>query len=76
MQKEVKMLSVSEKFKTAIKTSQYKSYEIAHQAKLHPTMVSKLVHGIELIKENDYRVLALARVLGLSPDECFIEETR
>ena len=65
---------ISETFKIAVKTSPHKSYEIAHQANLHPSMLSKIVNGIELVKEDDQRVLAVARVLGLNPDECFQKE--
>lgn len=66
---------LSPKFKLAIKTSPYKAYEIAHKSGLHPSTLSKLVCGIERVKEKDSRVLRVAQVLGLKPKECFEEGT-
>ena len=69
-------MPISNKLKIAVRLSDLKSYEIAHQANLHPSMLSKIINGIELVKEDDHRVLAVARVLGLNPDECFRKEAR
>lgn len=62
---------VSKEFKMAVKTSPYKGYQIAHKAKIHPSTLSKIICGIEKIKKNDFRVIAVGRVLGLKPDDCF-----
>ncbi len=62
---------VSEKFKAAIKLNPLKSYQIAHLAGLHPSTLSKLMNGIERVMPNDPRVLKVAEVLGLTPEECF-----
>ncbi|MCK5509147.1 MAG: hypothetical protein KAI50_11600 [Desulfobacterales bacterium] len=67
------MLSL--KFKLAIKTSPYKAYEIAHKSGLHPSTLSKLVCGIEKVKERDSRVLKVGKVLGIKPEECFEKGT-
>ena len=62
---------VSDKFRLLIKTSPLKAYEIAHKAGIHPTTLSKISCGIEKVKSDDSRVLAVAQVLGVSADECF-----
>jgi len=62
---------VSEKFIAAIKLNPLKSYQIAHLAGLHPSTLSKIINGIERVFPNDPRVLKVAKVLGLAPEECF-----
>ena len=62
---------LSEKFIMAVKTSPEKMYEIAHKAKIHPSTLSKLICGIERIKDNDPRIIAVGQVLGLKTNECF-----
>ena len=62
---------VSNKFKLAIKTSPLKAYEIAHKAGIHPTVLSRIICGIEKVKPNDNRVLAVSRILKINADECF-----
>ena len=62
---------VSKKFIQAVKLSNKKSYQIAHQANLHPSTLSKILNGIEKIKNGDERVIAIGRVLGLQDDELF-----
>jgi len=71
--KEVLMLFVSDKLKAAVKLSNFPSYEIAHQANLDPSTLSKLICVIAKIKDQDRRVIAVGRVLGIPPDECFQE---
>jgi hypothetical protein len=68
---EVKMLS--QKLIHAVKLSERKAYRIAHEAGLHPSTLSSLLNGIEKVKTNDKRVIAVGRVLGISADECFQE---
>lgn len=68
---------VSREFVVAVKLSPLKGYEIAHEAGLHPATLSKILHGIERVKPGDPRVLAVAKVLGLQPEQCFdFEECR
>ena len=62
---------VSRKVVEGVKLSSLKSYQIAHLAGLHPSTLSRLIHGIERIKPHDRRVVEVGRVLGLSPNECF-----
>jgi hypothetical protein len=65
------MCRLSEKLRAAIKLSDRRAYLIAHQAGIHPATLSKLLNGIEVPKPEDPRVLAVARVLGISPHEAF-----
>lgn len=64
---------VSQKLITAIKLSSEPAYKIAWRAGVNPTMLSKLINGIEKPKPNDPRLIAVGEVLGLSADECFQE---
>ena len=63
----------SRKFITALKMSD-EAYKIAWAAGVVPATLSRLIKGIERTRFNDYRVIAVGRVLGLSDDECFEEE--
>jgi hypothetical protein len=60
--------TVSRLFVERVKLSSSRAYQIAHQAGLHPATLSKLVTGAERPRPNDHRVIAVGRVLGLSPD--------
>lgn len=62
---------VSQKLKRAVKLSTLKSYQIAHLANLHPSTLSRIICGIEIVKDGDPRVLAIGKVLGLTKQECF-----
>jgi transcriptional regulator with XRE-family HTH domain len=62
---------ISQAFKDAIRQSPLKSYEIAHKAGLHQSTLSKIVCGIDLVREGDERVLRVAKVLGLEAEDCF-----
>jgi transcriptional regulator with XRE-family HTH domain len=64
---------VSRKLIEAVKLSDLKGYEIAHQAEIHPSTLSRILNGIEDVKPGDPRVLRIAKVLGLKLDECFEE---
>ena len=48
-----------------------KQYEVARAAGLHPTTLSCLINDIVPLRENDPRVLAVARVLGVPDDQAF-----
>jgi hypothetical protein len=62
---------VSETFKTKVKLSNLKGYQIAHLATIHPTTLSRIMNGIEPVKNGDKRVIAIGRILGLTESECF-----
>ena len=64
---------VSRRFIEAVKLADAPAYQIAHEADLHPATLSKLMSGQERVKPDDARVIAVGRVLGLSPEECLAE---
>ncbi len=64
---------VSRKLIETVKLSDSKAYEIAHKAEIHPSTLSKILNGIEDVRKGDPRVLRIAKVLSLRPDECFEE---
>jgi len=66
-------MMASEKLRIAVFLSKKRGWEIAHEAVLHPSMLSKILHGIEKVKSNDPRVLRVAKVVGIPPEECFVE---
>jgi hypothetical protein len=64
---------LSQKLIAAIKLSDTPAYKIAWSAGVNPTVLSKLINGIEKLKPNDPRIIAVGKVLGISGDECFRE---
>jgi hypothetical protein len=68
------MIRVSEQFVEALRLSGEPNYRTARKAGLHPSTLSQLVLGISNIQNNDSRVIAIGRVLGLQPSECFSED--
>ena len=62
---------ISTRLVHAIKLATEPSYKIAVRAGLHPTQLSKLIHGAERVRPNDPRVIQVGRELGLAPAECF-----
>lgn len=62
---------ISKLFRTAVKISEMRAYQIAHKAGLHPSTLSQIICGIEKVKDGDSRVLKIGKVLGLKPEECF-----
>ena len=62
---------ISQTFRAAVKLSELKQYEIARAAKVHHTVLSKILNGIDNAKPGDVRVLKVAKVLGLKPEDCF-----
>lgn len=65
------MLRVSKKLATAIRGAGVPAYRLAWRADMHPTVLSKLLHGAERVQDNDARLLRLAKLLDLSADEVF-----
>jgi hypothetical protein len=66
-------ITVSMEFRSALKLHKLPAYRIAQLASLNPVVLSKLINGIEPIKPNDERILAVARVLKLKAKDCFSE---
>ena len=67
-------MAVSDRFLRAIRTAGVPAYQLAYQAGIKPGVLYKITAGIDIPKSGDRRVLAVARVLGLKPSECFKEE--
>ena len=67
-------MAVSQKLITAIKLNPNPAYKIAWSAGLNPTMLSKLINGIERPKPNDRRIINVGKVLGVPESECFEHE--
>ena len=67
------MVTVSRKFIEAVKLGGKPAYKVAWEAGVHPVVLSKILHGYDRLWPNDRRVIAVAKVLGLKPDECFEE---
>ena len=62
---------VSQTFRAAVKLSELRQYEIARKAKIHHTVLSRIICGIDEVKRDDPRVLRVAAVIGLEPSVCF-----
>ncbi len=65
---------ISRKLREAIKVSDMRAYEIAHRAGMHPSTLSRIVNGIEDVRPMDERVIRLAQIMNLKPEECFRNE--
>ena len=65
---------LSRKFIVSVKCNKLRSYQIAHLANLHPSTLSRLINGIDRIRPNDERVIKVAQILGLDPQECFEDQ--
>jgi len=59
----------------SVKLSKKRAYEIAIKAGLHPSTLSRLVNGIDKIKPDDPRIIAVGKILGIPAEDCFEEES-
>lgn len=67
------MVRVSREFRARLKLADQPAYKLANRAGVNPTTLSKLINGIEPVKQNDERIGRLAAVLGMSAEEAFTE---
>lgn len=65
---------VSRELRNAIRVSDLRSYQIAHEANVNPSTLSRIINNIESVKPGDPRVLRIARVIGFPPEKCFISQ--
>ncbi len=65
------MVRVSREFRVRLKLAGRPAYEIANQAGVNPTTLSKLLNGIAPLKPDDARILRVAEFLGLEKGEVF-----
>ena len=67
---------VSHKLISAVKLGSEPAYRIAQKANIGPSTLSQLICGIVKVKPQDPRVIAVGRVVGLSPEDCFEEQEK
>ena len=65
------MTAVSQQFLIRLKLNDLPAYKIAHRAGVNPTTLSRLINGIDRVKPEDPRIIAVGEVIGLSESECF-----
>jgi len=66
-------MNISQEFRTAVKLSPLRDYQIAHLAGIHPCTLSKLLNGIEFPRPGDERIISVARVLNFPVERCFTQ---
>ena len=64
-------MEISLKLRRAIAESPLRQYQLATLAGLHPSTLSKALNGTARLRAYDRRILAVARVLNISPDDAF-----
>ena len=62
---------ISKAFKIAVKFANIPAWKIAYKAGVHPNVLSKIMTGVVRVKPGDARVLRVARILELEPEDCF-----
>ncbi len=67
------MKRVSEQFLIRLKLHESPAYKIAQAAGINPNTLSRLINGIDPVRRGDERIVAVGRVLGVPPAQCFAE---
>ena len=67
------MTTVSQQFLIRLKLNQLPAYKIAQRAGVNPTTLSKLINGIDRVRAQDPRIIAVGEIIGLAESECFEE---
>ncbi|MBI3616535.1 MAG: helix-turn-helix transcriptional regulator [Candidatus Omnitrophica bacterium] len=70
------MTKLSPKFVEALRMKHGQMYRLAFRAGLHPTTLSKVLNGAQEVQPKDKRLVRLGHLLGLSPEELFLQEYR
>jgi hypothetical protein len=73
------MLKVSQKLRLAVLQATCngtRQYQIARAANIHPTVMSALLHDIRRVQPDDPRVIAIGKIVGIDPPDCFTDDTR
>ena len=70
------MIKPSQQFLIRLKLHESPAYKIAQEAGINPNTLSRLINGIDPVRHGDERIVAVGQVIGLSPSECFEEESR
>ena len=64
-------MKLSQDFLISLRFADQPQYKVAQAAGINPTTLSKLVNGITPIKENDPKILRVAEVLNVKPEQIF-----
>ena len=64
-------MKLSRTFFSTLKLHPRPAYEIAQLANVDPNWVSKALHGMICLREDDERLIRIAQVLGLSENQIF-----
>ena len=67
------MSSLSRRFKIGVKLHEKPAYRLAMEAGINPNRLYKLMSGICKVKHDDPNVIAVGKILGITPDQCFEE---
>ncbi len=62
---------ISRKLRDTVKLSWMHAYEIAYKAKVSSSTLSAMINYREDVKYGDPRVKRIAKILGISWEECF-----
>ena len=68
------MIKLSRQFLIRLKLHEFPAYKIAQLAGVNSNTLSKLINGIDPLKPEDPRIVAVGEVLGLKASECFQDE--
>lgn len=69
-------MKISKKLIDRIRLSEKRQYQIAHEAGIHPSTLSRLICGIEKAKPKDVRVISIGDVLNVPVAECFQDDNQ
>ena len=64
-------MPISRSFKIAVKLADVPAWKVAHAAGVNANVLSRIMSGALRVRPGDKRVLKVAEILGLRPDECF-----
>lgn len=62
---------ISKNFKIAIKLAGIPAWKIAYEVGVHPNVLLKILTGALKVKPGDERVLKVAKILRIEPEDCF-----
>ncbi len=65
------MTTVSRQFLIKLKLNDLPAYKIAQKAGVNPTTLSRLINGIDRVRPEDPRIIAVGQIMGLAQWECF-----
>ena len=69
-------MQISDKLRQEIAGSSLRQFQLATLAGIHPSTLSKALNGSTRLQPYDRRVLAIARVLGVNPEDAFEEDAK